>query len=75
VQFWDKNHLVAKELRSHLSGQQANCCFRAGILWDVVAVYPKSARWGSAPVFIDGPVVNAAQDAAKQISILSGGLP
>lgn len=73
VQFWDKNHLVAKELRRHLSGSQTSCCSRAGILWDVVAVYPKSAPWDSVPVFIDGPVVDAAPAAAKQLSTLSGG--
>jgi hypothetical protein len=75
VQFWDKNHLVAKEIRGHLSGVQPNCCSRAGILWDVVVVYPKNARWDSAPVFIDGPVVHAAPDAAKQLSALSEAVP
>ena len=72
VQFWDKNHLVAKELRAHLSDWRAGCCFRDGIVWDVVAVYPKHARWDSAPAFIDGPVVHATPEAAKQISVLSG---
>jgi hypothetical protein len=36
-----------------------------------VAVYAKNARWDSAPAFIDGPVVDAAPDAAKQLSALS----
>jgi len=73
VQFWDKNHLVAKELRAHLSDWRANCCSRDGILWDVVAVYPKNAKWDSVPAFIDGPVVQATPQAAKQLSALSGG--
>ena len=73
VQFWDKNHLVAKELQGHLSGSRTNCCSRAGILWDVVAVYPRNATWDSAPAFIDGPVVDVAPDAAKQLAELSGG--
>ena len=72
MQFWDKNHLVAKELRGHLPGLTTSCCSRAGILWDVVAVYPKNAGWDSAPVFIDGPVVDVASDAARQISALTG---
>jgi hypothetical protein len=75
VQFWDNNHLVAKELRTHLFGLQANCCSRAGTLWDVVVVYPKNARWDSGPLYIDGPVVDAAPDAAKQLTALSGAIP
>jgi hypothetical protein len=38
----------------------------------VVAVYPKNAGWDSAPVFIDGPVVDVASDAARQLSALTG---
>ena len=71
VQFWDKNHFVAKELRTHLSDWRADCCSRDGILWDVVAVYPKNAPWDSAPAFIDGPVAHATPEAAKQLSALS----
>jgi hypothetical protein len=94
VQFWDKNHLVAKELKQQLSSSQV-CCQRNGIIWDVAAVYPKDIQWGSsAPLFFggavvdvadrvrqklsqfeqpqslnnDGPVMNAAPDAARQLS-------
>src|SRR5438876_10731578 len=62
-----------KELRTHLSDWRADCCSRDGILWDVVAIYPKDARWDSAPAFIDGPVVHATPDAARQLSELSRG--
>jgi hypothetical protein len=72
MKFWDKDHLVAKALREHLSGSQTPCCSSAGILWDVVAVYPKNAGLDSVPSFIDGPVVDAAPDAAKQLSALAG---
>jgi hypothetical protein len=71
VQFWDQDHLVAKELRAHLSDRRPDCCSGNGILWDVVAVYPRNARWDSAPPFIDGPVLEATPDAAKEISALS----
>jgi hypothetical protein len=74
AQFWDKKHLVAKELQGHLSSLKVDCCFRAGILWDVVAVYPGSAKWDSAPIFVAGPVVDASPDTAKRLLELSGGL-
>lgn len=70
VQFWDKNHLVAKELRAHLAGSQVDCCGQR-ILWDVVAVFGKDAKWDSAPDFIGKPVVRATPEAAKRLSTLS----
>lgn len=99
VQFWDKTHLVAKELKQQLYSSQI-CCERNGIIWDVAAVYPKDIQWGSsAPLFFGGavvdiadsvrqkllqfeqpqslnndvPTVDAAPDAASQLSELSGG--
>jgi hypothetical protein len=66
VQFWDKDHLVAKELRTHLSGSQV--AGRSTILWDVVAVYPRDAKWDSAPTFFGGPVVRATPELTKQIA-------
>jgi len=44
VQFWDKDHLVAKALRQQLSPSQI-CCQRNGIIWDVAALYPKGTQW------------------------------
>jgi hypothetical protein len=40
-QFWDKDHLIAKQLDQQLSTSQPNCCRRASTLWNVVALYPK----------------------------------
>jgi len=68
-QFWDKNHLIAKELDQQLSSSQPKCWRHAGILWDVVALYPKGVQWGRfQPVFIDGAVVKVEAELAKQLS-------
>lgn len=67
AQFWDKSHLVAKQLRAHLTASQVNCCGHQRILWDVVAVFPTDATWDSAPDFIGEPVVQAAPEAGKQV--------
>lgn len=69
VQFWDKNHLVAKELRAHLAESQLDG--RRKILWDVVALYPKDSQWDSAPVFFDGPVVRAAPEVGRRLAAFS----
>ena len=71
TQFWDKNHLVAKELRTHLAASQVGCCEHQRILWDVVAVFPKDAKWDSAPDFIGEPVIHAAPEAAKRLATMS----
>jgi hypothetical protein len=71
VQFWDKDHLVAKELKQQLSASQL-CCQRNGIIWDVAAVYPKDAQWGaSSPVFFGGNVLDVADDVGQRISASS----
>ena len=68
VQFWDKNHLVAKELQEQLSASQI-CCQRDGIIWDVAAVYPKDIQWGSsAPLFFGGAVVDVADSVRQKLS-------
>jgi hypothetical protein len=33
VQFWDEEHLVAKELKQQFPSSQPLCCQRQGILW------------------------------------------
>jgi len=67
VQFWDKNHLVAKELQEQLSASQI-CCQRNGIIWDVAAVYPKDIQWGSsAPLFFGGAVVDVADSVRQKL--------
>jgi hypothetical protein len=61
TQFWDKDHLVAKELERRLpADMQLHCCRRKGVLWDLVALYPDGTQWEHAsPNFLDGPVVKA----------------
>lgn len=60
-QFWDKEHSLAKILAGSHSGQtDPRCCKRAGILWDLIAVYPAGALWSDRmppAVVFDGPVV------------------
>jgi hypothetical protein len=68
IQYWDNDHLVAKELRKQLSGEPS-CCERKGILWDLVVLYRKQAQWGnSLPLFTDGPVVKVAPDIPKLLA-------
>jgi hypothetical protein len=68
VQFWDKDHLVAKELRAHLPPQSQGGPPDNKILWDVVAVYPKDAKWDSTPSYTGGPVVRATPQLERQLA-------
>ncbi len=73
MQFWDKDHLVAKELRQQLSSSQI-CCQRNGIIWDAVALYPKDMQWGSSvPVFFGGTVADVAGDVRQHLSAMNSG--
>lgn len=46
-QIWDAQQLVAKQLAkdAHAPQPEPECCTRDGILWDLVAVYPRDAKW------------------------------
>ena len=69
TQFWDKDHLIAKQLDQQLSTSQPKCCRHAGILWDVVALYPKGVQWGgSQPAFIDGSLVKVEMELGKRVA-------
>ena len=69
AQFWDKNHLVAGELKNQLHGATPHCCENSGILWDMVALYPAGVRWtDAAPTFFDGPVWKVSLDLSKRLS-------
>lgn len=71
VQFWDKEHLVAKELQQQLSSAQI-CCQRNGIIWDVAVLYPGDMQWGSsAPVFFGGAVLDVADDVRQHLSAMN----
>jgi len=70
TQFWDKDHLIAKQLDVQLS-RQPSCCRHTGILWDLVALYPEGVQWGSSePTYVDGPVVKVKVELGKQTSAL-----
>jgi hypothetical protein len=63
VQWWDKQHLIARLLKESDGGQDPGCCRRNGTLWDVIAVYPPGTRWEETlppPQFFAGPVVRGA---------------
>lgn len=73
VQFWDKDHLVAKELKQQFPSSHKLCCQRNGILWDVAAVYPPKVEWGAAaPTYFGGAVLDVADDVNQQLSLSSG---
>jgi len=71
VQFWDKDHLVAKELQQQLSRSQI-CCQSDGIIWDVAALYPNNVQWGSAPAFFGGAVLDVASEVRQRVSAMNG---
>lgn len=71
IQFWDKDHLIAKQLDTQLRTKQPTCCRHSGTLWDLVALYPDRTKWNeSEPVYIDGPVYKVETDLQNQTSKL-----
>jgi hypothetical protein len=72
VQFWDKSHLIAAQVKQqlqHFQGSDPSCCENRGHLWDMAAVYPPGIQWGdAAPDFDDGPVYRIAPTLQKKIS-------
>ena len=75
-QYWDPDRVVSADMVRSVNEAPARYGFEGPlpadfIVWDVVAVFPRGARWDGAipiPVFYDGPVVNAIDDARKAIS-------
>jgi hypothetical protein len=72
IQFWDRQHLMAKLLARDARDPQPKqtCCQQAGILWDLGAVYQPGAIWAEAmppAVFFDGPVVRVRLDIESKI--------
>ena len=71
VQFWDKDHIIAKQLNAQLHTKQPNCCRDSGTLWDLAALYPQGTNWNdSEPIYVDGPVVKIQAELAKKTSDL-----
>jgi hypothetical protein len=62
-QFWDPQHLVAKELRRLADQNSAqpkpDCCIDNGFFWDEAVLFPPHLKWRQTPtaVFWNGPVV------------------
>jgi hypothetical protein len=72
IQYWDKGHLVAKELRQQLTSPPS-CCQSGSILWDMAVLYPRQAQWGNIPpVFADGTVISAAPALKEKLASLTG---
>lgn len=63
LQYWDPGSLIAKRMGADARAPQPepDCCDRSGVLWDLVAVYPKGAMWTDRmppAVVFNGPVVD-----------------
>jgi len=72
-QYWDPNHVVAKKLAADRRTPQPEeeCCERAGILWDLVAVYPRGAAWNDrmpVAVLFNGPVIDVKEDIESSLT-------
>jgi hypothetical protein len=72
-QYWDPDHTVAKKLAADRRPPQPEeeCCEQSGILWDLVAVYPRGATWNDrmpTAVLFNGPVVDVKQDLESRIA-------
>lgn len=67
--YWDEDHVLARVMKrdARPPQPQEECCENDGVLWDLVAIYPKAVRWEatmpSAAMF-DGPVYRVV-DAMK----------
>jgi hypothetical protein len=69
VQFWDKDHIIARQLSAQLHTKEPSCCRHSGTLWDLVALYPKGTNWNdSEPIYVDGPVFKVQAELAKYSS-------
>jgi hypothetical protein len=72
IQFWDKDHLIAKQLSAQIQTKEPSCCRHKDTLWDLVALYPKGTNWNeSEPLYVDGPVMKVQAELAKQTSGLA----
>jgi hypothetical protein len=62
-QYWDEQHTIARRMKSdeRTPQREPHCCETDGILWDLAAVYPKSALWKETlppAIVFDGSVVS-----------------
>jgi hypothetical protein len=71
IQFWDKDYLIATQLKGQLRTKQPTCCRHSGTLWDLVALYPKGTNWNeSEPFYVDGPIYKIESELQNQTSKL-----
>ena len=70
AQFWDKERLISHSMGEH---------DRRSIVWDYIAVYPRSAVWEATPpepLYSGGPVVRVIDEARSALSgALNGAQP
>ncbi|MGH9864306.1 MAG: hypothetical protein ACRD4H_02705 [Candidatus Acidiferrales bacterium] len=72
AQFWDPNHVVAREINQDSPPSAAlpepHCCQSRGFYWDMALIYPPNAVWTTklpSPQFRDGTVVRVTPELAK----------
>jgi len=68
VQYWDRGRALSEYMKATHSGDKSEL---PDIIWDVVAIYPKGARWETslpADTYFDGPVVDVMTEFRKQLS-------
>ena len=74
-QYWDPNHLLAAQMNKDARAPQPvqDCCVRAGILWDLMAMYGRGSTWSDrmppATVF-NGPVVDVTETQERLGSLI-----
>jgi hypothetical protein len=61
TQFWDHGHALANQIArdAAASKDHPNCCEHKEILFDLVALYPRGAKWSDRlphPDVFDGPI-------------------
>ena len=72
-QFWDPQHLVAKNLSKFADenpGQsKPDCCFNRGFFWDDAILYAPHSKWRQTPtvVFWNGPVVRVTSALEQEL--------
>ncbi len=71
TQYWDHDHVFAKQIASDASQGQPNCCKAHNVLFDLISVYPVGAKWSNrlppANVF-DGPIFRIVPDIQPLLS-------
>ena len=82
AQYWDPNHVFARELRDKLVADsqhpQPSCCDTETTPWDLILVYPPGARWETAlprATYADGPVYRLKAQIRKAIAEASSTAP